>query len=512
MSGFKANTNCGGDLFLGVDLGTSSVRAALFDRNGFQIDIEQREYTLNSPEPGYAELDPERVFQSMLDAVQDCLKRAENLETRLQGMSFSTQMHSFIAVDHQGLPLTPVITWADNRSLPEAESLCRQQDVQELYRRTGCRVQHPMYPLSKILWLHHHQPELFQQTAKFLTLKSWIFHRLFGLYVVDYTDASASALLNIHTLTWDDLITGQILGIGTSRLADPVPCTQIYRNMDSRYAAYMGIRRDLPVAAGSGDGILANLGCGVLDDTAMTCTVGTSGALRITVGEPLLDQAQRTWCYRLSPDKCIAGGAISNGGIILRWLRDNFRATFQADADERDCGSLYALFDQYAAEIPAGSAGLTFLPLLAGERSPNWNARARGVISGLDLTHTPRHLVKAAMEGVVYRLFSVYETLTVINHNVRQIRANGGYARSEVWLQIQADVFGKEIAVNGVGEAAALGAAYLSMASVGAIGGLDQPLPAMQVSRVLQPNPENTAVYQEGYRTFVNLYHDLYQK
>jgi len=172
------------------------------------------------------------------------------------------------------------------------------------------------------------------------------------------------------------------------------------------------------------------------------------------------------------------------------------------------CGekSIYSLFDRYASETPPGSDGLIFLPFLTGERSPNWNANITGTLHGLRLVHGRKHFIRAAMEGVMFRMFSVYEVLSQLNNNVQQIKANGGYVNSDVWLQMQADIFNREIAVAGVGEAATLGAAYTAMAAVGAIKSLKQKLPVMEPLKVIKPMPENAGMYKKVYSCFKELY------
>jgi gluconokinase len=161
--------------------------------------------------------------------------------------------------------------------------------------------------------------------------------------------------------------------------------------------------------------------------------------------------------------------------------------------------------------VNPGSDGLLFLPLLTGERSPNWNASARGIMYGLDIRHGRKHLIRASMEGVIYRLFSVYEAITAINSNVKQIKANGGYAKSDIWLQMQADIFNKEIAVAGIDEASVFGAAYNAMAAVGAVKGLKSGISAMEPSRVIKPDPENTEMYREQFKLFKDIYNKIYK-
>lgn len=498
------------DLYMGIDIGTTGIRAALFDYNGNQRAIDYKEYSMICTQPGMAELDPAIVFSSFLEVIRNCIEKSGADPNSIQAIGLGTQLFSFIVLDGNGNCLTNVITWADNRPFEQAEYIAREYDCSFLYNTTGCRAQHPMYPLSKILWLGKARPEIFKKAYKFVSIKEYILFKLFGEFFIDYTDASATACFNIHTFQWDRHILSNVLGVEKDKFGEAVDCTFVLKGMKKDLAKAMGLREDIPVAVGSGDGMLANVGCGVFDDTSMSCTIGTSGALRIAVDKPLLDKLQRTWCYCFTKDTWVSGGAINNGGIVLKWFRDNFKKQFSHEAEENGLNNIYDLFDEYAKNIPAGSEGLIFLPLLTGERSPNWNAKARGILYGLDLSHSPGHFVKAAMEGVIYRMFSIYEILDSLSGKVKQIKCNGGYTNSDIWLKIQADVFGKEIAVAGVEEASSFGAAYVAMAAVGAISSLKHVLPAMKVAGVIHPNPENTEIYQKCFNSFKEIYNKIY--
>ena len=306
------------ELYMGIDIGTPGVRAALFDADGRQVSIEYREYPMICTQPGMYELYTFVVFSAFLEVAGKCVENSGAASSRIQAIGLSTQLFSFLAVDGNGNCLTNLITLADNRSLEQTEAISRTFDCASLYNATGCRVQHPMYPLSKILWLKETQPDTFMRAYKFVSIKEYINFKLFGGFYIDYTDASASACFNIHSFDWDDNIVSNVLGLRKDMLREPVECTYTLKGMRNEYAAVMGIREDIPVAIGSGDGILANAGCGVFDDTVMSCTVGTSGALRIAVGSPLLDEWQRTWCYCFTKDTWVAGGAVNNGGIVLK--------------------------------------------------------------------------------------------------------------------------------------------------------------------------------------------------
>jgi gluconokinase len=494
------------ELFLGLDIGTSGIKAIVIDGRGNQVNLYSREYPMICTEPGMAEIDPEQILTAFIQVARDSVAEPGSKGHYIEAVGLSTQLFSFLAVDIDGKPLTNLITWADNRSINQAEDIKEHFDYRKMYDSTGCRTRHPMYPVSKILWLKETQPELYQKAHKFITIKEYILWKLFGEYVIDITDASTTGCFNIHSFQWDDYILRHVLELDIAKFGEPVDCLHILKKMKPEYAAAMGVHPLTPVITGSGDGMLANLVCGVIDNTSMSCTIGTSGALRVTAPKPLLDPEQRTWCYCFTRDLWVAGGAINNGGIVLKWLRDNFREQFQYDLEQEKLDNVYQLLDKFAAEIRPGSDGLLFLPFLTGERSPNWNAHAKGLIYGFQLVHGRKHLVRAAMEGVMYRMFSVYQVLTALNGEVRQLKASGGYANSDVWLQIQADVFDKEIIITKVREASAFGAACLAMTVIRGDGDLSKSLPKMEGAGVVRPNPENVEIYRDGYRKFVELY------
>lgn len=500
-----------GDYYLSLDIGTSSIRAVLFDRSGYQKCIESIECPLISALDGKAEVDPDFVFEAAVTVIKSCVDKAGLQKNLISGIGMSCHMHSLMLVDREGRPLTKVMVWADTRSGEEAGYIASHYSPAELYYRTGCRTQHPMYPLSKLLWLKRNEPALFDRAWKFITVKEYILFRLYGEFVVDYTLASCQGYYNIHSQSWDDRILRDILGITEDSLSEVVECTHILKGFRQEYEQVLGISRDTPLVVGSGDGIMANIGCGVCDETAFSSTVGTSGAIRTAADRPLLDPGQRTWCYSFLKDMWVAGGAINNGGIALKWLRGEFREQFEKDAAPHK-ESVYKLFDRFAEEVPPGSEGLVFLPHLTGERCPDWNANARGIMFGLSYSHGRKHIVRAAMEGVIYRLYSVYEVLKELSDGASVIKANGGYTRSRVWLKIQADVFNKGIMVPEVTEASALGAAYTAMYALGEVKDIRTLLPGMAAREIIHPDEENHAVYKKVYELSKQIYGSIYNR
>lgn len=496
--------------FLGIDIGTSSARAVLFTESGYQKCISSHEYHMHTSIDGMAEIEPDAMLNATLKVIANCIKDSKIDKGMLEGMGISCHMHSLMAIDKNAQPLTRVITWADTRAKREAAFIEENYDVHELYTRTGSRVQHPMYPLSKILWIKKNFPHVFDKACKFITFKEYLIYKLYGQFLVDHTLAASQGFYNIHSQSWDEDILRDILGINKDVLSQVVECTYQLRGMKAEFANSLGLDRDTPMVIGSGDGIMANIGCGVYDDTSLSSTIGTSGAIRTSVRKPLLDPTQQTWCYSFTKDMWVIGGAINSGGIVLRWFRDQFKEIFQAEDKANKIG-FYKMMDNYAAEIPPGSEDLIFLPYLVGERSPDWNADARGLMFGLGYSHGFKHIIRAGMEGVIYRMYSVYQVMMNLGIDSGQIKANGGYTKSNIWTQIQADLFNKPIQITGVGEASALGAAYIAMISLGAVQDMKQLLPGMRPQSIINPIEENHAVYLRTFNLAKQIYENVYK-
>ncbi len=550
------HNHSGPETFLGIDIGTSSVKAVLFKRDGSIVTMGSGSYPLLPGPEGRAELDPDAVIDAVVKAVSTCIGQANEHSvsidaigqsnehsvsiaatgqakhstsiaatgqakhstsiaatgqsnehsvsiaaigqakhsTSIAAIGLSCAHHSLMAVDGKGKPLTRLMTWADNRASTEAAEMERLPEVDAYYHLTGCRVQHPMYPLAKMLWLKKNEADIFQKAAKFVSIKEYLLFQLYGVWVVDDTIASTQGFYDIHRHCWDANLVENLIGISQQRLSEVVPCTHTLTGMHADWANRLGLPRELPLIIGSGDGIMANLGSGVLDRSVFSSTIGTSGAIRTTVDAPLTDPNGSTWCYAFTRKQWVAGGAINNGGVALSWLKREFGTQYQEQVPEGRF--LSETMDALAATVPLGSEGLVFLPYLLGERGPDWNAQARGMIAGLDFSHSRNHIVRAMMEGVMYRMSTIDDALSSLVGGGGVLRASGGYGHSDFWLQMQADMFGREVQVSDVSEASALGAAYLAMYAVGAVPNLTDGLPAMQPTRVFQPNSVNVALYK----------------
>ena len=487
-------------LIAAVDIGTSSTRALLFEDarpTGLSASVE---YALHAPENGAAELDPMQVMQALVECVRSVFRQSGR---GIDCVSLSCAMHSLIAVDSEGLPLTPAYTWADNRSAAQAERLRARPDAQALYAETGVPI-HPMSPLTKVLWLRETRPATFARTAKFVSLKEFACHQLFGRWLVDDAIASASGLYALATRDWSERAM-TLAGIGRRQLSEIARPGTILTGLSRGHAEALGIPVAMPFVLGASDGVLANLGAGLLAGEPRrraVLTIGTSGALRMATGRPAPDAAMRTFCYALAADEFVIGGATNGGGLPMRWLRDNFPQLRLAPSDPAGGAGAapqepYAQLAQIAAAVPPGAAGLLFHPYLAGERAPLWNADARASFIGLTFAHGAAHMVRAVMEGVLFNLATILAVLEELAGGpVDEIVAGGGFARSDLWLGMAADLFGRTLVVSDNPETTAQGAALLALVAMGRKATLAQAIATLPVAaRRIAPNPARHALY-----------------
>jgi gluconokinase len=473
--------------YLGIDIGTTSTKAVAFSDTGAVLASKSIGYGMQHPQPDRSEQNPGEIVQAVISSLNEVVERLTPDVPAF--VSFSAAMHSLLAVDESGNPLTSCIIWADNRAESIAENLRGSEQGAGFYYSTGVPV-HCMSPLLKLLWLKENDPVVFQTAHKFIGIKEYLFFKLFGAFIVDTSIASATGLLNIKSLEWDENILN-FLGITSSRLSQVVSTRHVLYYQHIHPQLYLPLHT--PVVIGASDGALANLGTGATGNHAMACTVGTSGAVRMIVKEARTDRFMRTFCYHVRDDEYITGGATNNGAVVMQWLRETLLQTSE---------SYEQLFDE-AQTVAPGSGGLLFLPYILGERAPMWQSCAKGVYFGLSIQHSKAHLIRASMEGVVYALYSIGNALAE-GKEVTELHASGGFARSALWLQMLADVFNIKVLVTDTVESAALGAVMLGAASLG----LEQHF-AKNVVAVYQPDASHHEVYQKCFEKFMRIYQAL---
>ena len=478
---------------IGIDIGTTSTKAVIFTDSGETVQEFAVAYPLLTPEPKAAEQNPDEIVQAVKVSIQTAIQQANLKPENIKLLSFSAAMHSLIALDEMGTPLTASITWADQRSEAQALRL-KETNGRAIYEKTGTPI-HPMAPLSKLLWLREEKPEIFHKATKFIGIKEYVFHELFGEYVVDYSIASATGLFNIHTLDWDDeaLTTAQIT---KDQLPKIVPTTEIFTEMKPEIAEEMGISNTTPVVVGANDGCLANLGVNALKPGVVALTIGTSGAIRTVTDKPITDPEGRIFCYALTDKHWVVGGPVNNGGMIYSWMIDEFghsEKSIVTDTDE----SLYDLVATQIKSVKPGAEGLLFYPYLSGERAPLWDSNAKGSFYGLALHHQRKHMMRAVLEGINLNLQLVYQALEPFIGKPEKIHGSGGFAQSELWRQMLADIFETELHISQTVESSALGAVLLGRYALGEMESLEEAAEIIGTEEITQPILENVATYQK---------------
>jgi len=478
---------------IGIDIGTTSTKAIIFSDSGENIQQVSVGYPLLKPEPKAAEQNSDEIFDAVVLAVKKVILDARLSKKQIKFISFSAVMHSLIALDKNDNPLTATITWADQRSEYHARQL-KEQNGHSIYQKTGTPI-HSMSPLSKLIWMREEKPNIFKQAKQFVGIKGYIFHKLFGKHVVDYSIASATGLFNIHTLDWDDEAL-ETAHITRNQLPKPVPTTTVFREMKTKIADAIGIHPNTPVVIGASDGCLANLGVNAIEPGVIAMTIGTSGAIRTVTNRPVTDPKGRFFCYALTENHWVIGGPVNNGGIIFDWMKDEFGKEEIARALQTGQNP-FDLITEKIDTIQPGSGGLLFYPYLTGERAPLWDANAKGTFYGLTLHHKKEHMMRAVLEGVNLNLYMVYQTLENIIGAPDEIHASGGFAQSEVWRQMVADIFNTDIHVSQTVEGSALGAIILGQYALGDISSLEEGAKQVKSIGINQPNPKNVEIYQE---------------
>lgn len=502
MLAFSNTRSC---IWIGVDVGTTGVRAIAYQKDGLSLCSADEFYPLETPYPDWAEQNPEIIYKAIEKVVREVANTLIYKGKNVSGIAISTVMHSFAPANENRELLSNMITWADSRSVGIVNELKKDEAlVKGFYERTCCPT-HSCYPFLKILWVRKNYPDVFAKMRYIYSLKDYIFEKMTGEWVVDKSSASASGLYNAHKMDWDEEILNYA-GITREQLP-PVVSTTYQSKLTDSAAQRLNLPENLPVVIGATDGVLVNVGIGAIEDGQLSATIGTSGAIRMLTKTPKVDSLGRTWCYNLTDDMWVAGGAINNGGIIMRWLRDKVCHYSNHRLEDIDIDP-YDLMTLKASKIPAGAEGLLLLPFFTGERAPYWNSELRGMFFGLSLNHSRSHMIRAGMEGICFSLNCVLSALKDFGQ-VKDIRVSGSFTKSPLWLQIMADIFSEHITLPQNSEGAAFGAAVLGFIASGEMKDISDTASLIKPKKVYKPQAENKEVYEELFDIYSSLYEKL---
>lgn len=476
---------------IGIDVGTSSTKAVAINASGTVIADSQFYYPTINPQPGYAEQDPALLWDAFVKSIQKIIDSVNQPPTLV---TLSSCMHSLVVMDVNNKATTGLITWADTRSEKIAGELRRSPDAENIYRATGTPI-HAMSPLCKIIWLRENLPGIFKNASKFISIKEYIWNRLFNVYEIDHSIASATGLFNIKGLKWNTPSLN-LCNITQDKLSKPVPTDFTRDHIIPAAAKVLNLPADTPFVIGASDGCLAVIGSEADQPGIASITVGTSGAVRVASPTPIFNFPGMTFNYLLDSKTFICGGPVNNGGNVIEWLLKSFIGN--TEPDELAYKNIFTTIES----VSPGSDGLLFLPYLYGERAPLWDEQACGVYFGIRSHHTQAHFLRATAEGVCYALQHVLEQVQPAD-TVQQLNVSGGIIQHEPWLQILASITGKKIYINQPEDASAIGAALFGMKAMNMINNYFSL--HGKTGSILEPDSSHRELYQKYYALYKEL-------
>jgi gluconokinase len=472
-------------LILALDVGTSSIRALLYDKAGNAIDgIEGRiTYDMRVTADGGVEIDADELVALTCRTIDEALEQGAHLAAEICGVGLCTFWHSLLGVNKEGRPLTPLYNWNDTRSRFDAQDISRRIDIDAAHSRTGV-IPHSSYQPAKLVWLKRTSPELFSGVAHWLTFSEFLFLTLFGQRLTNVSMASGTGLFNPNACAWDEEML-KLAGIKASQLSPLARDDEALAGLRPEYSRRWPALARLPWLPAYGDGACSNIGSGCVRADRVALMVGTSGAMRVCFSADKVRIPRGLWCYLAKRNDFVMGGALSNGGDVYAWSVK----TLNLEARQSE---------QQLANLKPDSHGLTVLPFFSGERSTGWQDNARAVIAGMTLGTTPIEILRASLEAVAYRFKAIYQRLREeIPESNQIIASGGGLLKSPVWTQMMADVIGSPVAASAIDEASSRGAALLALQALGQLGELeDLPVPC---DEVYQPIPDHQARYRTGF-------------
>jgi xylulokinase len=447
-------------LFLGLDVGTSGVKAVLVSASGDVRASATTPLSLSTPRPGWAEQDPVDWWEASVRSIRAA--RSQALDASVAGVGISGQMHSSVFLDRSGEVVRPALLWCDGRTTEECREIERRVGGEARLRDLVSNPALEGFTLPKVLWLRNHEPEAFRQVATVMLAKDYIRYRLTGELATEPSDASATLMYDTARLRWSKEIL-EAMGLNGSLLPQVGGSSEVLGGVNDAGAAASGLATGTPVVGGGADNACGAAGVGVVAPGEAVASWGTSGTLLAPMSEARVDPGLRahTFCH-VVPNMWYLMGVVLSAGGAFAWYRDQMARDLAGDPEAN------RKLDDEASSVPRGADGVTFLPYLQGERTPHRNAMARGAFLGLSLAHTRAHLTRAVIEGVSFALRDSLEILRSLGFSLNEVLFTGGGARSPLVRRMLAEVFGISVATVNREEGPAYGAALLAAVGVGA--------------------------------------------
>jgi xylulokinase len=486
--------------FLGIDLGTSAVKVLLVDANGKVLGRGTADYPISRPQPDHAEQDPATWWRAPTEAVRLALANVGQ-SAMPEAIGLSGQMHGTVLLNAADRPLAPAIIWPDQRSARQVAEITQKVGARHLIRLAGSPVA-TGFQAATIRWFQQERPDLWRQVRRILLPKDYLRWRLTQSHATDPSDAAGTLLFDVHRRTWSPEFL-DALDVDDSLLPPIQPSTSIAGHLDAAAAREMSLPAGIPVVTGAADTACSALGAGIVEPDRLLLTLSTGGQLVLPTVVVRTDKGGRlhTFCTALTPAPSQAGwylmGATLTAGLALRWLRDQIFSLEGQDA--------YHRMTAWAELVPLGADGLLFLPYLSGERTPHMDPHARGLFLGLTAGHGRAELVRAVLEGVIFSCYDAYRPLVDLAGDPAHIILAGGGARSPLWQQIVADVFGRPVQPLTTAEQSALGAAWLAGAGIDRLAVTSAGSWA-RYGPVVEPDTNRHARYQHLFSLYRSAY------
>ncbi len=491
------------DLILAHDLGTTGNKATLIDVSGRSVASTFEGYATAYPQPNWAEQDADDWQRALINSTRRLLTQSAIDPRQIAVVSFSGHMQGALLVDEMGRPLRPAIIWADQRATAEAAHIAQAGGGEDaVYRLTGHRVS-AAYTAAKVLWIKNHQPQMYHRARWVLQPKDYAAYLLTGQVATDYSDASGTQLFDLEHRRWSrELI--DALGLSAHLLPDALPSTTVVGRVTPEAARVTGLTAGTPVVIGGGDGACATVGSGAIQEGDAYTYIGSSSWLALSARHPLLDPEQRIVTFaHLDPALCFSLGNMQAAGGAFDWLDRLFNC-------RPDAGPAYSELDEMAASVAPGAGGVLCLPYLLGERSPHWNPHARAAFVGLSMAHGRAEMARAVLEGVAFNLRWILDVLRSQGARVHRMCVIGGGARSAVWRQILADLYGIPLLRPHLDvTATALGAAIAGGIGVGLFADFSVVGRLIEVVQAESPVPDHVLRYAALYLLFQQTYSAL---
>ena len=484
------------EYILGIDIGTSACKIAVFDKSGEIIATETGAYKVYYPKEGFVEQKPFEWWTVICDTVKSVITRGNINPGDIKAVGIDGQSWSAIMLDKNGEIIFDNPIWMDTRSAEICEELKRSIGEKAIFDVCGNPVA-PTYTSPKLIWFKRNYPEIYNKTHKVLQSNSYIVYKLTGQISQDLSQCYGFHFFDMRKRQWNIELAKE-MGIDINLLPDISNCHDIVGEVTGEAANLTGLLEGTPVVAGGLDAACGTLGAGVIDDGQTQEQGGQSGGMSICL-EKYKSHEKLIMCSHVVPDRWLLQGGTVGGGGSFKWLKENFFKDIN-----------FAEMDTLAASTPCGADGLVFLPYMAGERSPIWDAKAKGVFYGIDYSKNRGHFIRAVMEGVAYSLLHNTKTAEEADSFINIMYSTGGSANSDVWTQIKSDVTNMPIGVPSSDTSTTLGAALLAGVAVGIYSDFhDAVKNSVSIKKTYNPNAENHEIYKKGYKIYLEIYENL---